>query len=190
MSQNRYTGVAIALHWLVALGMVGNVVLAWVVDALPEERIRLAIDTHKSIGITVMGLAVLRILWRIGHRPPAWPEGVLTPTESRLSHIVHGCLYLLMIGLPLSGWLHDSAWKAAAEHPLMIFGWFEMPRFSWVMNQAPEFKEHLHDLFGESHEVLAWGLVTLFVLHVAGALKHQLLDRQPTLERMSLRKKG
>ena len=48
MSQNRYTGVAIALHWLVALGMVGNVVLAWVVDALPEERIRLAIDTHKS----------------------------------------------------------------------------------------------------------------------------------------------
>jgi len=187
MSQNRYTGVAIALHWLVALGMVGNVVLAWVVDALPEERIRLAIDTHKSIGITVMGLAVLRILWRIGHRPPAWPEGVLTPTESRLSHIVHGCLYLLMIGLPLSGWMHDSAWKDAATHPMQLFGLVDWPRISWIMDLAPDVKEHLHDLFGEAHEALAWGLYVLLGLHLVGAAKHQWLDGHPTLQRMWFR---
>lgn len=189
MSPYRYTGVAIILHWIVAVLMLGNVALIWIVDLIPEERIRLVIDTHKSIGITVLGLALMRILWRIGHRPPAWPDGALTPAERRVSHIVHGLLYLLMLGLPLSGWLHDSAWKAAAEHPMMVFGWFEWPRIGWIMNQAPDFKEHLHDLFGEAHEALGWGLCALVVLHIAGALKHQLIDKQPTLERMSLRKK-
>jgi len=188
MSPYRYTKVAVVLHWLVALLMMGNVALVLVVDLIPEERIRLVIDTHKSIGITVLGLALMRILWRIGHRPPAWPDGALTPTESRVSHIVHGLLYLLMLGLPLSGWMHDSAWKAAAEHPMHIFGLIEWPRIGWIMNQAPDFKEHLHDLFGEAHEALGWGLYILVGLHIAGALKHQLIDKQPTLARMSLRK--
>jgi cytochrome b561 len=187
MSHNRYTGLAIVLHWVVAVLMLGNVALILLVDFYPEERIRLAIDTHKAIGITVMGLALLRILWRIGHRPPTWPAGALTPTESRVSHVVHGLLYLLMLGLPLSGWMHDSAWKAADTHPMSLFGLIEWPRIGWIMAQAPEFKEQLHGLFGEAHELLAWGLYALVGLHLVGALKHQLLDRQPTLQRMWFR---
>lgn len=187
MSHNRYTGLAIVLHWVVAVLMLGNVGLALAVDALPEENIRFAIDTHKSIGITVLGLALLRILWRVGHRPPAWPEGALTPAESRVSHVVHGLLYLLMLALPLSGWMHDSAWKAADTHPMTLFGLIEWPRIGWIMAQAPEFKEQLHGLFGEAHEVLAWGLYGLVGLHLVGALKHQLLDKQPTLQRMWFR---
>jgi len=187
MSHNRYTGFAIVLHWVVAVLMLGNVALVLAVDALPEENIRFAIDTHKSIGITVLGLALLRILWRIGHRPPAWPDGALTPTESRVSHVVHALLYLLMLGLPLSGWMHDSAWKAADTHPMTLFGLVEWPRIGWIMAQAPDFKEQLHSLFGEAHEVLAWGLYVLVGLHLAGALKHQLLDKQPTLQRMWFR---
>jgi cytochrome b561 len=188
MSQHRYTGVAIILHWLVAFLMLGNVALGLLAESLPEEHIRQAIDTHKSLGITVLGLALLRILWRIGHRPPAWPEGALTPMESRVSHIVHGLLYLLMLGLPLSGWLHDSAWKAAESHPMTIFGLFEWPRIGWIMALAPDVKEQLHGVFGEAHEALAWGLYLLVGLHIAGALKHQVIDKHPTMQRMSLRK--
>jgi cytochrome b561 len=187
MTTNRYTHLAITLHWLVAILMLGNVGLIWVVDALPEEHIRFAIDTHKSIGITVLGLALLRILWRVGHRPPAWAEGALKPIESRVSHVVHALLDLLMLGLPLSGWLHDSAWKDAATHPMSLFGQVPWPRIGWVMGLAPEAKEHLHDLFGEAHEALAWGLYILFALHLAGALKHQWLDKQATLQRMWFR---
>ena len=189
MHQNRYTSLAIALHWLVAVLMLGNIVLAWGFDWVPETQIRLAIDTHKSIGITVLGLAVLRILWRLGHRPPAWPQGALTASELRAAHVVHGLLYVLMVALPLSGWLHDSAWKAAESHPLTLFGLVDVPRLGWVMTQAPEFKERLHDLFGEAHELLAVGLYVLFAMHVVGALKHQWLDKQPTLERMSWRRR-
>jgi cytochrome b561 len=188
VSQNRYSRVAVVLHWLVAILMIGNVVLGRLFDALPEDKVRLAIDTHKSIGITVLGLALLRLLWRAGHRPPDWPAGGIKPWEARLSHLAHGLLYLLMIGLPLSGWMHDSAWRAAAEHPMRIFGLFEWPRIGWIMQLEPIYKEHLHDLFGEVHESLAIGLYVLLGLHVAGALKHEWVDRQPTLERMSWRK--
>jgi cytochrome b561 len=187
MSQNRYTHVAIALHWLVAALMLGNIALAWAVDSLPEEHIRLAIDTHKSIGITVLGLALLRILWRIGHQPPVTPKGMLTPLEARASHIVHGLLYLLMLGLPLSGWMHDSAWKAADTHPMTLFGLVPWPRIGWIMAQAPDFKEQLHTWFGEAHEVLAWAIYALFTLHLVGALKHQWVDKQAILKRMWFR---
>jgi cytochrome b561 len=187
MSHNRYTRVAITLHWLVAILMLGNIALVWLVDFMPEERIRLLIDTHKSIGITVLGLVLLRILWRIGHRPPAWPHGALKPVESRVSHAVHGLLYLLMLALPLSGWMHDSAWKDAATHPMSLFGQVPWPRIGWIMGLAPEAKERLHSLFGEAHEAFAWCLYVLFALHLAGALKHQWLDKQPTLQRMWFR---
>ena len=113
----------------------------------------------------------------------------MTATESRAAHVVHGLLYVLMVALPLSGWLHDSAWTAAESHPLTLFGLVEVPRLGWVMAQAPEFKERLHDLFGEAHELLAVGLYVLFAMHVAGALKHQWLDKQPTLERMFWRRR-
>ncbi len=187
MSHNRYTRVAITLHWLVAVLMLGNIALVWLVDLMPEERVRLVIDTHKSIGITVLGLVLLRILWRIGHRPPAWAQGALTPVESRVSHAVHGLLYVLMLALPLSGWMHDSAWKDAATHPMFLFGQLPWPRIGWIMGLAPEARERLHSLFGEAHEAFAWCLYILFALHVAGALKHQWLDKQPTLQRMWFR---
>jgi cytochrome b561 len=187
MSQNRYAPVAVVLHWLIAVLMLGNIALIWLVDALPEERIRLAIDTHKSIGITVLGLVLLRILWRIGHPPPVTPSGLLTPMESRVSLVVHGLLYLLMLGLPLSGWMHDSAWKAAESHPMTLFGLVPWPRIGWIMGQSPDLKEQLHGLFGQAHELLAWALYVLFALHLIGALKHQWVDKQPILQRMWFR---
>ncbi len=178
----RYSSVAIVLHWVVAVLILCNIVLIWIVDELPDERVRLAIDTHKSIGITVLGLFVLRLLWRLSHRPPTLDE--LAPWERLAAKLGHIGLYALMLAMPLSGWLHDSAWKDAATHPMNLFGVIPWPRIGFIMNLEPGQKEQLHSLFGEMHEWFANGFYVLFVLHVLGALKHQLLDRQKMLQRM------
>ena len=170
------------LHWLIALLIVCNVVMIWFVDHYPDEWVRPVIDTHKSIGITVLGLALLRILWRISHRPPELQ--VKSRWERITAYLVHGMLYVLIVAIPLSGWLHDSAWKDAATHPMQLFGLFEWPRFSFIMNVEPQAREKLHDLFGGIHSLLAYVLYALFVLHVAGALKHQFVDKQRQLQRM------
>lgn len=181
----RYTRTAIVLHWIVAFLMLVNVVLAWSFDYVGESRVRTVIDLHKSIGITVLGLALLRILWRYAHRPPPLPAGY-AGWERVASHAAHAGLYLLMLALPLSGWLHDSAWKDAATHPMTLYQVVPWPRIGWVLNAPPATREQLHDLFGAVHGWLAWVLYGLFVAHVAGALKHQFIDREPELQRMGV----
>ena len=86
----RYTRTAMALHWAIALLISLNVALIWIVDFVPEERIRLVIDTHKSTGITVMGLAIMRLLWRFTHQPPQLP-GTYARWERRASHTATAC---------------------------------------------------------------------------------------------------
>ena len=182
-SAGRYTRTAMWLHWLIALLIIINVTLALSVDALPEGWVRPVIDTHKSIGITVLGLVLLRILWRIAHPPPPLPRSY--PRWEKLSaHLAHALLYLLILALPLSGWLHDSAWKDAATHPMRLFNLFGFPRIGWVMHTDPVTKESLHTLFGKLHTWLGYALYVLFALHVVGALKHQFIDREPELQRM------
>lgn len=146
---------------------------------------RPVIDTHKSTGITVLGLVLLRILWRIGHRPPALPRSYAR-WERVAAHVAHGALYALMLLLPLSGWLHDSAWKDAATHPMRLFGLVAWPRIGFVMDIEPVTKERLHDLFGAIHTALGYVLYGLLALHIGAALKHQWLDRERELQRMSL----
>jgi cytochrome b561 len=182
----RYTKTAIILHWLIALLMIGNFTLIWIVDELPEGMVRPVIDLHKSLGITVLGLASLRLLWRIGHQPPPLP-GDYAVWEKRLSHLVHAVFYALMLSLPFSGWLHDSAWKDAASHPMTLFGLVPWPRLGFITSLAPDVKEHLHDLFGEVHRLLGYLLYVLLVMHIAAAVKHQWVDKQAELQRMSLR---
>lgn len=179
----RYTRTAMAFHWIIALLITVNVTLALSADYLPDDWVRPVIDTHKSIGITVLGLAVLRLLWRATHRPPPLP--LAYPRWERLvAHLAHAALYLLIFALPLSGWLHDSAWKDAASHPMTLFGLVPWPRVGWVMHAEPAFRETLHDRFGALHTWAGYVLYGLFALHVLGALKHQWLDRQPELQRM------
>lgn len=179
----RYTRTAIALHWTIALLIVVNVVLALSTDYLPDERVRGVIDLHKSIGITVLGLASMRLLWRFTHPAPALPTRYAR-WERVGAHIAHGLLYLLIFALPLSGWLHDSAWKDAATHPMTLFGTIPWPRVGWVMNLDPATRETLHDRFGDLHTWFGDVLYLAFALHVIGALKHQWFDREPELQRM------
>jgi cytochrome b561 len=184
--RNRYSAVAIVFHWLIAILIVCNVVLALSADSLSDTTARRVIDLHKSFGITVLGLALMRILWRFAVKPPPLPENY-PPIEKSSAHLAHWLLYLLMFALPLSGWLHDSAWKDAASHPMYLYGLFEWPRISAVVNLDPATRESLHSSFGAWHTWLGYALYVLVALHVLGALKHQFLDHQTEFQRMWFR---
>lgn len=165
--------------------MVANVAMILLVDHLPDGWARPLVDAHKSTGITVLGLALLRLLWRLAHRPPPMPAAY-SRWERLAAHTVHALFYALMLALPVSGWLHDSAWKDAATHPMQLFGLVPWPRIGFIQSIEPVTKESLHDLFGTFHTAFGYILYGLLALHVAGALKHQLIDRNPELQRMSL----
>jgi len=179
----KYNRTAIVLHWLIAFLIAVNVALALSVDAFPDSMARPIIDTHKSVGITVLGLALLRLLWRASYRPPPLPESY--PRWERFgAHAAHAGLYVLIVALPLSGWMHDSAWNAAATHPMRLFNLVPWPRIGLIAGLDPAKKEVLHGLFGQLHTALGYALYGLFFLHLAGALKHQLIDREPEIQRM------
>lgn len=170
-------------HWLVALGIFCNFVIIWTVGSLPASAERPMVNLHKSIGLTVLGLAIMRLLWRYAHPPPALPAAY-RPWERWLSHAVHYSLYALIFLMPISGWVHDSAWKDAAKNPLTLYGVIPWFRLGFIKDQDPATKEHIHSLSIQIHSVLGWVLLGLVALHVLGALKHQWLDREPELQRM------
>src|SRR5687768_354326 len=117
-SIRRYTRIAMLLHWLVAFLIALNVALIWSVNYQPDDLVRPAVDAHKSAGITILGLALLRVLWRVANPPPP-PLPASYPRWERLSaRGVHVALLLLLFSLPLSGWTQDSAWKNAASFPM------------------------------------------------------------------------
>ncbi len=184
MPIRRYSQVAVLLHWLVAALIVTNVLLAWTWDSLSKADSHAAINIHKSIGLTVFGLALLRLLWRFSHRPPAYPA-TYQRWERLLSHIVHGLLYLVMFGLPLTGYIMDSAPKGPAEHPIVWFGLFEFPHISAILHLAPTLRAQVHEFFETAHGLSADALYALLFLHVTGALKHQFIDRIKAVQRMS-----
>jgi cytochrome b561 len=185
MQVARYTNTAIVLHWLIALGIVTNVALAWLwPHLLPDDAVRPAIDVHKSIGVTILGLAVMRLLWRASHPPPPIPT-TYQKWEVTLARWTHVLLYVLLFAMPLTGWIMDSAFKDAAKFPIHFFGTsFEFPRIPWIVQLNQPLKENIHTWFGAAHGWLAYAIYVLFVLHVAGALKHQFVDGDKELERM------
>ena len=189
MEPQRYTRVAIWLHWIVALGVITNIALAWIWplgdshDSI-APYVRPMIDKHKAIGLTILGLAVLRLLWRLSHRPPAFPVSY-RPWERNLAHIVHWGLYFVIVAMPITGYVMDSAFKDAAAHPITWFGLFQIPRLGFIMALPPDTKMWVHDTFGEAHELIAYLVYALFALHLAGALKHQ-VEGHRELQRMGL----
>jgi cytochrome b561 len=182
-ASGKYTRTAMVLHWVVAVLIAINIALAWTADLFPDSWVRPVIDLHKSIGLTVLGLALLRILWRLAHRPPPMPDSY-SPVERAGAHAAHLVLYVLIVSLPLSGWLHDSAYKYAADAPLRLFWLVPWFRIGLLANLDPVTKEHWHTVLYDVHESLAYVLYGLVALHIAGALKHQFVDRHAELQRM------
>jgi len=181
----RYTLTAIVLHWVIAALIVVNLLLGVMADTLPDAWLRPTIDLHKSFGLTVLGLVLVRILWRLSHPAPPLPSGYRR-LERVGAHVVHVLLYGLILLLPISGWLHDSAFKDAAAHPLRVFWIIPWFRVAAIQNLPSAPKEVLHSEFFALHVWSAYALCALVVLHVVGALKHQFIDRHAELQRMGL----
>ncbi len=183
LQTQKYASTAVVLHWLIALCIICNVVLGLGANYVPDAWVRPMINLHKSIGITVLGLVLVRIAWRLTHKPPALPENY-APLERLAAHTVHFLLYALILALPLTGWIHDSAFALAAQHPLILFGVIPWFRLGFITDLAPAAKDHIHSLFGMIHTYLGYALYGVFALHILGALKHQFWDKDPEIQRM------
>lgn len=170
---SRYGRVAIALHWLIAALIGAQLALGWWMDDLPKEPPGLRagwFNLHKSIGLTIGMLVLLRLLWRLAHRPPALPAFV-PRWQRRAATATQRLLYVCMLLLPLSGYLGSTF----TRYPVRYFG-IMLPQWG---GDWPAGKEAMSEL----HEATVWVLVVLLVLHIAGAVWH-LLRRDGVFARM------
>ena len=172
----RYTRTAIVFHWGIALLIVCGFSLGLYMTSLKFSPLKLSLYSyHKWIGVTVFSLAVLRLLWRLTHAAPPLP--VTTPDWQRhVASALHALLYLLIIAIPLSGWLYSSS----AGVPTVPFGISAL--------QLPDLLERNKDVAGSLkflHMTLNYSLAALVCIHVAAALKHQFVDRDGLLQRMN-----
>lgn len=173
----RYNPLSRALHWLLAAGIVGNLALGVYMSDLPFSPARLqCYSWHKWVGVLVLAFSAVRLMARLQSPPPALPpaiEAAMPSWQKRAHHVTHLALYALFFAVPLTGWAYSSA----AGFPIVLFGLLPLPDFVPV-------SETLADVLKEVHAINAFAMATLLVVHVAGALKHQFLDRDGLLARM------
>ncbi|MEL6857615.1 MAG: cytochrome b/b6 domain-containing protein [Pseudomonadota bacterium] len=178
----RYSTVAIILHWVIALAMLGMIFGGWYMTDLPDGAPGqyFLYQMHKSIGITVLLLTIARILWRVMNPPPALPDD-MNGLEKTASHLVHLGFYGLMIALPLTGWLYSSV-SVKLDVPTVLYGVISWPDVPFVEGLKTETASGAVNFI---HSKLAWVTLALLGLHVAGAIKHELSAEQGVLKRMA-----
>lgn len=170
----KYSKIAILFHWLIAILVIANFVLAGMAEDLPRAEGAGLMASHKAIGVSILLLSFLRLFWRLGHKPPPLPQ-TLAPWQAMIGRTVHIIFYVLIIVVPLSGWLMASTHPKAP--PVEFFALFDI---TLPLGKS----EALADIGHDAHEVLTKPLFVLILLHIAGALKHQFIDRLPFLQRM------
>lgn len=174
---NRYSALAMLLHWLLALGLIGLFAAGLYMADLPFSPLRLKLyNWHKWAGITVLALSALRLVWRLTRRPPALPQSVVLSMPAwqlRAYQATHIALYALFFIVPLVGWTYSSA----AGFPIVVFGVLPLPDLVPV-------SQELAGLIKPWHQITAFTLAGLVVLHVAAALKHQWIDKDKLINRM------
>jgi cytochrome b561 len=169
----RYTPTAQALHWLIALLIVVQFVLARMAAPLPLGARKLALlAEHKSFGMTVFMLAVIRLAWRLRNLPPSLPTN-MHRVERFLARFTHVSFYVLLIAMPLSGWLMSSAKNYSVS-------WFSA--FSWPNLIEPN--EAAFNFFKTLHHLLSNVLFAIAALHILAALKHHFWNKDDVLARM------
>lgn len=202
-AQLRYSRGAILLHWAIAILILYNLISGLLGDVLP----RAFFQFHVSSGITILVLTVIRIGWRLTHRPP--PYLPMAGWEKGVAHIVHFLLYCAMLAAPMTGWIMLSAHAdkppvqavplapgdvpppTHKPHRQMIWGLVELPTLRPVANianqpdGAAKLKE-THEQFESIHGTIGWIFLGLLILHLGGALKHQFIDKERELARMGL----
>jgi cytochrome b561 len=171
-STRSWGAVSKTLHWLVVLLVIGQWGLAQYADDLPLLHKGPPLNLHKSLGMTILVLAIIRLVWRLANPVPSL-AGLAATWERRLAGISHFLLYALLFAMPLSGWMMSSA----RNFPVSWFGQFQFPD---LVSPDRALYQRMHDL----HETLFGALVIVALLHVAGALKHHFVDRNEVLRRM------
>ena len=178
----RYDRVQIILHWLIAIALFAMIGLGLFMVELPkkhelppgEESVRaFYFLMHKSMGITLAVLIVLRIVWRLTHKAPALPDAV-SKWQQKAAGAAHGLLYVLMIAMPLSGFLQSSFSKYSTK-----FWGIKLPRLA-------EADPAMREVFTSIHECLAFALIALIIIHLAAVVKHRLAGNSVS-DRMSLK---
>lgn len=174
---SRYSTTAIALHWLLGLALIGMLGLGVYMTDLPFSPSRLKLyNWHKWAGVSLLALSLVRLLWRLTHRPPALPaamEQAMPGWQKWAHHGTHLALYGLFFAVPLSGWAYSSA----AGFPIVFLGLVPLPDFVPV-------SEPLADILQLVHATLAFTLAGLALVHIAAAIKHQWIDDDGLLQRM------
>lgn len=168
-SKIKYGNVSIILHWILAILIIAQIPLGIYMVDLPISMLRGQLfGFHKTIGLSVLILVVLRLLWRLSNVSPHTPSW-----QKFAAHTVHFLLYVLMFALPLTGW----ALSSAAGFPVSFFGLFVLPDLV-----APD--QHLTLVFLAAHKWLAYILVGLLILHVGAVLQHFIFYRYNLLKRI------
>ncbi len=190
--KSRYSVMAIGLHWLMAVLLVFMIWLGWNMGDLPRgETLSLfgaemaapaLYNLHKSLGISILVLALLRLVLRVMDPPPALPAG-MKPWEENLAKATHYGFYVLMIGIPLLGWALVSTSKFNGV-PTLLFDAVPWPHIPGLVALTGTAKSVVHGVAEFLHSKLVWVLIVLIVLHIAAALKHQFLDRDNLMARM------
>ncbi len=165
----RYAAGAILLHWTIAVLIIANIVLGVTGrDAHGLAKLQI-LQTHKSIGLTILLLSLVRLAWRLTHRPPPLPTQ-MPRWERWLAYLAHLALYVIMFLLPLSGWAMVSTRPTAP--PIRIFDIIPWPWFPGVRELAPAAMKSVHEATAGTHALLGQITLVLILLHLAGAVKH------------------
>ena len=167
-----YTRTAIALHWLVAVLILGAFALGLYMVELKLSPTKLKLYSwHKWLGVTIWMIAVVRLVWRLTHRPPPLPA---LPAWQRIAaSTTHVLLYVLVLAIPISGWLFSSA----SGFPVVYFGVLPLPD---VVGKDKELAKLLQSV----HATLNYTLMAIIVVHAAAAIKHHFVDRDVVFHRM------
>ncbi|MDB5452581.1 MAG: hypothetical protein JWO33_1159 [Caulobacteraceae bacterium] len=180
-ARHRYATVAIVLHWLIAAAIVFQVILGWRMGGKPSPTTYAIFQLHKSVGITILLLSLARLGWRLSHRAPPLPEGM--PAWERFgARVSHWGFYVIMIGLPLTGWAMVSTSKT--NIPTLLYGAIPWPHLPLHDLAAPA-KQAWNRAAETGHGLLVWTTIVLLILHVGAALKHHFINRDEVLGHMA-----
>lgn len=187
--QLRYGTVAMIFHWVIAALLIANIALGLYFADLPHSdpwKFELT-QWHKSIGLTVLTLSILRLAWRLTHPVPPLPTDMYWALRvaARASHYL---FYFLIVAIPLTGWIMVSA--STLGLPTRYFHLFEWPNLWFMADLHRDQKIALHDTLESVHNTLAWSAIVLIPIHVAAALYHQFIRRDDLLWRMWPRRRA
>jgi cytochrome b561 len=179
----RYGNVAMGLHWIIALLVIANICLGLYMGELlrSDPNKFIVFQTHKSIGLTVLVLSILRVLWRLVNPVPPLPAG-MNPVMRFGAHASHFLLYFLIVFIPLTGYLLVSA--SPLGNGTLYFGLFDWPNLPFFAGMTRDQLHPFHENFETAHVILAWSAIVLVPIHILAALYHGVIRRDGVLSRM------